>query len=47
MPYTIRKGNGERPFKIIRKDTGEQVGSSKTKKDAEESIRARYSGERK
>ena len=43
MPYKIEKrGNSLRPFKIIKKDTGEVVGSSKTKSDAQASVRARY-----
>ena len=47
MPYTIRKGAGSKPYKIIRRDTGKQVGSSATKAQAQASIRARYAGERK
>ena len=44
MPYSIKyKPTGDdRPWKIIKKDTKEVVGSSKTRKDAEASIRARY-----
>ena len=44
MPYRIEKRSGERPFKIINKDTGKQVGSSTTKAKAESSIRARHAG---
>lgn len=47
MPYRIQKLGGEKPWKIIKKDTGEIVGSSKTKKDAQASIRARYANEKK
>jgi hypothetical protein len=49
MPYTIKyKPSGDaRPWKIINKETGKTVDSSKTKKDAEASIRARYAGEKK
>ena len=42
MPYRISKGKGSRPYKIINKNTGKQVGSSKTKKDAQASVRARH-----
>ncbi len=45
MPYLVRKGTGARPYKIVRRDTGEVVGTSKTRSDAEASIRARYWGE--
>lgn len=46
MPYTIKYvKDSSRPYKIIKKDTGEEVGSSKSKKDAIASIRARYAGE--
>jgi hypothetical protein len=41
MPYEIRKGTGEKPYKIINKNTGEQVGSSKTREEAEASVKAR------
>lgn len=46
MPYKIVKRSGARPFKIIKKTTGEVVGTSKTRKDAEASIRARYMGKK-
>lgn len=42
MPYTIVKGKGSRPWKIIKKSTGKVVGSSKTKKAAQSSIKARH-----
>jgi hypothetical protein len=42
MPYKVVKRSGERPWKIIKTTTGEVVGSSKTKEDAEASVRARY-----
>ena len=45
MPYTIRLGKGPRPYKIINRNTGKEVGSSKTRKDAEASIHARYTSE--
>ncbi len=41
MPYSIRRGKGEKPWKIINKDTGKQVGSSASKSKAESSVRAR------
>jgi len=47
MPYTIKKEKGARPWKIIKKTTGEIVGSSKTLKNAKASIRARYASEKK
>jgi len=44
MPYIIRKGpNGK--WKIIKKITGEVVGSSDSKAKAEASVRARYANE--
>jgi hypothetical protein len=45
MPYKIKKGTGPRPYKIINKDTGKQVGSSKSRKEAEASVRARLAAE--
>jgi len=48
MPYAVvKRGNGEKPWKIIKKDTGEVVGSSETKEKAQASVRARYMGESK
>jgi len=47
MPYTIRKGGGDRPWKIIKKDTGEQVGSSTSEEEAKAAMRARYAHETK
>ena len=47
MPYKIVKRGGEKPFKIINKDTGKQVGSSTSRKKAEASVRARYAGHKK
>jgi len=46
MPYSIvfRKGSG-RPWKIVKKSTGETVGSSVTKAQAESSVRARLASE--
>jgi hypothetical protein len=45
MPYSIKKGKGARPWKIIRKTDGKTVGSSKTKANAQASIRARMQNE--
>jgi hypothetical protein len=41
MPYKVKKGSGERPYKVV-KPSGKVVGTSKTKEKAEASIRARY-----
>jgi hypothetical protein len=46
VPYAIRRGTGPRPWKIINKDRNEQVGSSRTKGQAEAAVRARYAIER-
>ena len=34
MPYKVVKRSGARPWKIVNKNTGKVVGSSKSKKDA-------------
>jgi hypothetical protein len=47
MPYRIENRGGARPFKIINKETGKVVGSSKTMKEAQGSIVHRLKGERK
>jgi len=48
MPYRVeKKGKSGRLWKILRADTGEEVGSSKSKAKAEASVRARYAGEGK
>jgi len=47
MPYWIIKKSGPRPYKIVRKADGKEVGSSKTRADAQASIRARMKGEKK
>jgi len=41
MPYYIRNRGGKRPWKIISKETGKVVGTSKTRNDAEASARIR------
>uniref|UniRef100_A0A6M3IRB9 Uncharacterized protein n=1 Tax=viral metagenome TaxID=1070528 RepID=A0A6M3IRB9_9ZZZZ len=45
MPYKIIKGEGSRPWKIV-KGGGEVVGTSESKEDAESSMKARYAGEK-
>lgn len=45
MPYTIVQGSGARPWKIKNRNTGEIVGTSLTKQDAEKSVRARLAGD--
>jgi len=45
MPYKIVKGSGPKPWKIVIASTGKVVGSSKTKKEASASIRAREAAE--
>lgn len=45
MPYSIKKGKGSKPYKIVKK-TGRIVGSSTSKAKAKASIRARYAGAR-
>ena len=42
MPYSVVKRGGKRPWKIIKTATGEVVGSSTSKADAEASVRAIY-----
>ena len=42
MPYSIKKTSGSRPYKVVKKTTGEVVGSSTNKEDAMASMRARY-----
>jgi hypothetical protein len=49
MPWKVEhKPSGpddKRPFKIVRADTGEVVGSSKTEEAAKSSVAARYVAE--
>ena len=46
MPYKIiKQGGGSRPYKIINKNTGKVVGSSRSEKMARASVRARYANE--
>jgi len=42
MPWSVRKGSGPRPYKIVRSDTGKVVGSSKSEAKAEASVNHRY-----
>jgi hypothetical protein len=46
VPYAVKKGSGEKPYKIVRKDTGKTVGSSTSKAKAKASVRARYANEK-
>jgi len=46
MPYTIKKGKGPKPYKIVRKADGKVVGSSSSKAKAGASIGHRMSGEK-
>jgi hypothetical protein len=43
MPWTVRKVGNK--FKIIKKTTGEVVGTSDTREKAQASVRARYAAE--
>jgi hypothetical protein len=46
MPYTIKYVKGsKKPWKIINKKTGKEVGSSTSKQNAEASVHARLAGE--
>lgn len=45
MPYSVRREGGKRPYKIIKTTTGEVVGTSKSRADAQASIRARHANE--
>jgi hypothetical protein len=39
MPVKVRKGTGAKPYKIVKRTTGEVVGSSSSKKKADASAR--------
>jgi hypothetical protein len=41
MPYGVKKGGGKRPYKIVNKTTGKQVGSSTSKSKAHKSASIR------
>ncbi len=41
MPYRIEKRSGEKPYKIINKNTGKVVGSSSSRTKAQKSVNAR------
>ena len=45
MPYTVHKGAGLKPYKIISKMTGHQVGSSTSMAKAKSSMNARMASE--
>lgn len=40
--WKVKKGSGSRPWKIVKEDTGEVVGSSVSKEKAMASMKARY-----
>lgn len=43
MPWSVvKRGSGPKPYKIVKKDTGQVVGSSATRAQAQASVRARY-----
>ena len=42
MPWAGRKQGGAKPYKIVKKASGEVVGSSTTRAKAAASVRARY-----
>lgn len=41
MPWSVRKGSGARPYKIVKRG-GKVVGSSTSRGKAQASVRARY-----
>tara|TARA_R110000824_G_scaffold14456_6_gene61512 strand:- start:921 stop:1064 length:144 start_codon:yes stop_codon:yes gene_type:complete len=43
MPWSVEKGKGAKPWKIVNDSTGKVVGSSTTKAQAQASVKARYS----
>ena len=46
MPWKVEKrGEGARPYKVVKAPTGKVVGSSATRRAAEASVRARYAAE--
>ena len=47
MPYRIVLRSGDRPYKIVKKSTGKVVGSSVTKEDAIEVVKAIYANKNK
>lgn len=47
MPFAIRKEGGEKPFKVINKTTGRVVGSTTSRKKAQQMIVAIEISERK
>ena len=47
MPYTVRKNKDTGKWEIVKKTTGEIVGHSDSKANADASVRARYAGENK
>lgn len=47
MPWKVENRGGSRPFKIVKTTTGEIVGSSTSREEAEASVRARHANEKK
>lgn len=47
MPWSVKKGSGNKKYKIVKDSTGKVVGSSTTKAKALASVRARYASENK
>ena len=45
MPWKVVKKSGAKPWKIVKSNTGEVVGSSSSKAKAQASVRARYANE--
>jgi hypothetical protein len=45
MPWSVKKGKGSRPWKIVKNTTGKVVGTSTSRRKALSSIRARYAAE--
>jgi hypothetical protein len=41
MPYTVRKGQGKRPWKIVNKQSGRVAGTSTSKSQAQKSAAIR------
>jgi hypothetical protein len=39
MPVKVRKGTGAKPYKIVKRTTGEVVGASSSKKKADASAK--------
>ena len=42
MPWSVKKGSGPKPYKIVKDTTGKVVGSSTSEEKAQASVNARY-----